>query len=212
MIQDYSKFINDCLEKSKTEHLPKEITKISDDTKPHSMSTHRTQALLNNLCSFGDARYLEIGILDGASYFAAAFENSGQFYGIDDWSKYGDRMQNIRKNILSFSTEKTQFHFFNEDSWKLDLSKIKHKINVFFYDGDHSKEAQEKYLKHFDEVLDEDVILIVDDFFNSGIKFSMEEATKKCIENSSFKVQFEKKLLEKHTWHEGFYIAHLKRI
>ena len=104
MIKDYSKFIEKCIDDSRNQicslandynspssgrpRKPAEkVRNLISDTKPHPMSTEITQNLLNNLCSFGDARYLEIVVLHGASYFAAAYKNAGHFYGIDDWSK-----------------------------------------------------------------------------------------------------------------------------
>jgi predicted O-methyltransferase YrrM len=236
MIKDYSKFIEKCIDDSRNQicslandynspssgrpRKPAEkVRNLISDTKPHPMSTEITQNLLNNLCSFGDARYLEIGVLHGASYFAAAYKNAGHFYGIDDWSKYEDKRKHIEANIEIHSNDATKFHFFNEDCWNLDLSKVKHKINVFFYDGDHSKGSQERYLKHFDSILDDEIILIVDDYFNTGLDFSMKDSTKRCIEKSSFEIVCEYELQNKprtpsrvdNTWHEGFYVAHLKR-
>ena len=233
MIKDYSKFIEKCIADSLNEisgiskvesHKAsgKQAEKVRDligNTKPHPMSTRITQNLLNNLCSFGNARYLEIGVLHGASYFAAAFNNTGHFYGIDNWSKYADKRKHIEANIERHSSENTKFYFFNEDCWNLNLSKVKHKINVFFYDGDHSKDSQERYLKHFNSILDDEIILIVDDYFNTGLDFSMKDSTKHCIEKSSFEIVCEYELQNKprtpsrvdNTWHEGFYLAHLKR-
>lgn len=217
MIKNYSTHIKKCIDETQNGlsliHDPS-ILELSRKTYPHPMSTAATQSLINKLCSLKTlpltqqyAKYLEVGVLNGASYFAAAHNNSGCFYGIDNWSTYGDRQEHIEKNIKKYSSENTKFCFFNEDSWELDLSRIKHKINIFFYDGDHSRQAQEIYLKHFDKILDDELILIVDDFLALDY---MKKATEKCIKNSSFELAFDFELTGQE-WHNGLYLAHLKR-
>ncbi len=146
MIKDYSKFIEKCIDDSRNNisgiskveshkasgKQAENVRDLTGGTKPHAMSTKITQNLLNNLCSFGDARYLEIGVLHGASYFAAAYKNAGHFYGIDDWSKYEDKRKHIEANIEIHSNDATKFYFFNEDCWNLDLSKVKHSFRLSY--------------------------------------------------------------------------------
>lgn len=184
-----------------------DIKDLSHSTMPHPMSTINTQSLINKLCNLTNTHYLEVGVLRGASYFAAAHNNKGTYYGVDNWSKYANNQELIENNIEKFKSTERNFVFFNEDSWTLDLKKITNKINVFFYDGDHSYESQEKILRHFNDVLDDDIILIVDDYSMSTVS----DATEAAIKNSSFEVMTQHELHEGRTWHNGIYIAHLRR-
>ena len=216
-----------------------EILVLSSKTYPHPMSTIYTQSLINQLCNMPDTRYLEVGILRGASYFAAAYNNNGTYYGVDNWSKYGRIVELIHDDIPEddpdhvtyesnlgivlgyierYKSENREFIYFNEDAWELDLSQFEHKINVFFYDGDHSFESQEKILRHFDSILDDEIILIVDDYYSPEIGEIVREATAKAIENSKFSLVYDCELLNEdeknkniNKWHNGLYIAHLKR-
>lgn len=188
-----------------------DILRLSQSTKPHPMSTINTQSLINKLCRLPDTHYLEVGVLRGASYFAAAHNNEGTYYGVDNWSKYDNNQSLIESNIEKFGSSKRKFIFFNEDSWGLDLEKFGNKINVFFYDGDHSYESQEKILRHFDPILDDEIILLVDDFSAGEVGKIVKSATKDAINNSTFAVVSEHELHEGRSWHNGIYVAHLRR-
>jgi len=188
-----------------------DVLSLSKSTKPHPMSTINTQSLINKLCNLPDTCYLEVGILRGASYFAAACNNSGVYYGVDNWSKYANNEGLIKENIEKYKSEEREFVFFNEDSWDLDLEKFNSKVNVFFYDGDHSYESQERILRHFDEILDDEIILIVDDYSSGEVGKIVKDATAAAIDNSSFTCVFERELYEGTKWHNGIYIAHLRR-
>jgi len=188
-----------------------DILNLSRSTKPHPMSTINTQSLINKLCRLPDTRYLEVGVLRGASYFAAAYNNKGVYYGVDNWSKYANNQELIESNIEKYETEDRSFVFFNENSWSLDLEKFNNKINVFFYDGDHSYESQEKILRHFDPILDDEIILLVDDFSAGEVGKIVKSATEAAIKNSSFELVSHRELHEGRKWHNGIYIAHLRR-
>jgi hypothetical protein len=183
------------------------ILNLSKYTWPHPMSTIHTQSLLNKLCTMDDVGYLEVGVHQGASYFAAAYNNSGAFYGVDNWSLYGIHQGLIERYIAKFQAHNRIFYFFNENSWSLDLNKFEHKINILFYDGDHSYESQRRVLKFFDKILDNEIILIVDDCAEEHIQ----KATEIGIQESNFKIISDYKLLDNKKWHNGLYVAHLKR-
>ena len=216
---NFTEHIRTCVNKAikNIKILNGDIMKLNHQTVPHPMSTRNSQFLLNLICKLPNkkkTKYLEIGVLRGASYFAAAYNNTGVFYGIDNWSRYfqEDSEENINKNIEKYSSSDRKFVFFVEDCWELDLKKIKDKINVFFYDGDHSYESHSKILTHYDSVLDDDIILIVDDYYHPGnVGENIQNATEEAIKNSNFKKVTEF-FIEKHIdWHNGFCITHLRR-
>ena len=188
------------------------IINLSLSTYPHQMSTVHTQSLLNKICSIENPRYLEIGVLNGASYFAAASNNDGVYYGVDNWSKYGNRQDSIKSSIEKYQNENRKFVFINHDQWTFDLSLIEDKINVFFYDGDHSFEGQSKILNHFDKILDDQIILIVDDYCAEGLR--LPEATHQAIQNSNFNLISSWVLddrIGRDGWWNGLFVGYLER-
>ena len=150
---NYTDHIKDCISKTKetikTNQIPDDnIVSLCTRTNPHPMSSPNSQYFLNLLCKLPKekkTKYFEVGVAWGASYFAAAHDNKGVFYGIDNWSKYGlpwgANLENIDTQIKRYSGKNRQFIFFEQDCWKLDLKEIEDKINIFFYDGDHSFES-----------------------------------------------------------------------
>ena len=217
----YTKHIEDAIKFATDEDNVITETSVLDLSKnswPHPMSTKHSQTLLNQLCKAKDnVNYLEVGILHGASYFAASFDNKGNFYGIDNWSKYKSSQKTIEDNIQKYSSNDRNYHFLNHDCWDLEFLRknINHKIDVFFYDGDHSYDSQSKVLTHFSEFLEDEIILIIDDYFCESIVKDVQGGTADTIKNSNFNIikEFTVKNKDKknNMWHNGFYIAHLKR-
>lgn len=242
----YTKCIEEAIEfASKKENLIEdtEIIKLLHFP-PHAMSTRHSQLLFNRLCSTlkDKTNYLEVGIFRGSSFFSAAYNNTGNFYGVDDFSKYcrnskkggkhsydteSKALNHINKYIKKLSSDNTKINFINHDCWDIEhlRNNLKDKIDIFFYDGDHSYESQSKILSHFSEFLADEIILIIDDYFCESIIKNVQDGTQHAIKNSDFNIVKEftlknKKLdknakyserQEANLWHNGFYIAHLKR-
>lgn len=205
-----------------------DVLNLSKNSWPHPMSTAHSQTLLNKLCKVkDDVNYLEVGVLHGASYFAASFDNSGNFYGIDNWSKYRSSQKTIEDHIKKYSDKDRNYCFLNHDCWDIEFLRknLNHKIDIFFYDGDHSYDSQSKVLTHFSEFLADEIILIIDDYFCEPIIQDVQGGTADTIKNSDFNVVKEFKIKNKelpstaskaerssaNLWHNGFYVAHLKR-
>lgn len=191
---------------------------LSTKTSPHRMSTQHTQTVINKICkSFGTVNYLEVGVLHGASYFAAAFGNEGTFYGIDNWSKYGNHQTHIEACVKKYESDKRKFKFINHDCWDSDfiLPKIENKIDVFFYDGSHEKDPQERSLSFFSPVLSDRVVFIVDDYEAVGKGVDVKSSTVAGIEKSPYAcVESFELLNDKSTgsrWHNGLFVGLLER-
>ncbi len=154
-------------EKSK---LPEEI---SSNAHLRGMSTSKIRHFLNNINSLPETNYLEIGCWQGSTLCSAVYGNLGEVYAIDHFVQCFDKYegQNVKdllfENLDKFSL-RDQVHFFNENCFELDLAKIPVKIDVYFYDGDHSDTAQEKALTYFKPVLADTFIYIVDDWRDRG--------------------------------------------
>src|SRR5688500_6696339 len=76
------------------------------------------------------------------------------------------------------NTSMLKFDFFEEDSFHMDLSKIKNPIELYFYDGLHTVEAQHKAISYFHPALTDEFVLIVDDWDLNKTKVGTHTAVK----------------------------------
>jgi len=134
------------------------------------MSSQKIRHFLNLICSsdiFLEKNYFEIGCASGSTYISSNFNsNLNSSYVCDLFleEKNGPDGKSIFlencMNYLGYIPE----NIFSEDCFKLDLNKLKHKINIYFYDGDHSIEAHEKSLTYFEDIFDDIVLVMIDDW------------------------------------------------
>ena len=115
-----------------------------------------------------DKNYLEIGCASGSTFISAMYKNDAVIkssYVCDMFTKnkndkFGKDifLENCLTHLGSIPT------LFDEDCFSLDLSKIKEKINVYFFDGPHGIEDHRKALTYFEDVFDDQVIVVIDDW------------------------------------------------
>lgn len=138
------------------------------------MSTPKVRHFLNNINSLPNTNYLEIGCWQGSTLCAAAYENPGEVFAIDyfvkDFSR--DNEGRVIKDLLFEHLDKfalrDRIHFFDEDCFEFNLAKIPVKIDVYFYDGEHSHQSQEKALTYYRPALADRFIFVVDDWRDRG--------------------------------------------
>jgi len=117
----------------------------------------------DNICSFPDARYLEIGTHSGASFISAVYNNPITYaYGIDNWSEFGGPKEEFYNNVAKYIPNYPYKHI-TADAFEVDTLSLP-KFNIYFYDGGHSVVDQEKAFTHFNSCLDGVFIAIVDDW------------------------------------------------
>ena len=176
------------------------------------MSSRKNKHLLNNLMNMPDVNYLEIGVHKGSTFISALYQNEvNSAYAIDNWSQFGNQASFFLEICKKFKVGK--FLFFDDDCFDVNLKKIKHTINVYFYDGYHSPEATKEALTYYYDILDDVFIYIVDDFNWSGVQEGTAEGIKEC----NLEVLYEQQLLTNKTsnedsWWNGIYVAVLKKI
>lgn len=152
-----------------------------------------TRHLLNNLCAQG-ADYLEIGTLMGASVVAAAFDNTGQCWAVDDFSQWpmvdgGGAFLHLQGNpryrqALGKPTRQVwmdhicgldlqeRVTLIEEDCFTFEPDFT---VDVFYYDGDHSAQGTERALRRFIPLLRPSVLLI-DDYRSPEVRLGVERA------------------------------------
>jgi len=182
-------------------------------------SSPRVKSLLNNIVNAPDVNYLEVGTFKGSTFVAALYKNEvNSAYAIDNWSEfneYGNIKNEFLENTQKFDLPK--FSFIEENCFNVDLSLIKHKINVFFFDGEHTYESHYNALKYYLPVLDDEFIFIVDDFdpYNESWA-AVEKGTRDSIRDLKLETIFEKHIQSNgrnadQSWWNGIYVAILKK-
>lgn len=165
--------------------LPPEISQ-----KPGA-SSQKIRHLLNNLCSIKDARYLNVGVFTGSSLWSAIFNNKLRVTGIDWWrngtaAKCDERefWKNLSEVVnLEDGSFNREINIVNQDCFTVDL---KNKYNIYLYDAEHSEDSQYKALTYFDKFLEDEFILLVDDFDDEFVK----SGTNKAIKDLNYNIQY----------------------
>ena len=144
------------------------------------LSSRKIRHFLNNVCSFEGAKYLNVGLASGSSFWSVIFENNVEAVGCDWFSVTTDKSTEIEfwkclSNAIRY--EKTvsdrNIQIYTKDSRLIDF---KTKFNVFFYDIVHTDEEQYNNIIHFDKYMENEYILIVDDYNEVGVKTGLERA------------------------------------
>ena len=173
----------------------------------------------NNLCSIEDARYLEIGLLEGSSFCAALFDNNISAVGIEDFGhtyhkKNKASKENCYSNVAKY-TGKNSVEILEKNCWDVTDSDIKgRKFNIYIYDGHHSQNSHSQSLEHYIDWLDDEFIYIVDDWNWKKVR----TGTNSGIENGGFEILHEKKAQlaegsggKSSRWHNGIAVFLLKK-
>lgn len=136
-------------------------SKINPETMAtlQGLSSPRVRHLLNNLAAQAHS-YLEVGCYLGGTLKAALHKNNHLYAAaIDNFSMSPQTRQQFFKN-----TDALKFDFFEEDSFSFDIRKIKQPIELYFFDGCHSVEAQYKAVSHFLPAMADEFVMVIDDW------------------------------------------------
>lgn len=179
------------------------------------MSSLKGRHLLNNLCSLENTKYLEIGVWRGSTLISALYKNHESLlkaYAIDNWSEYdGEGSQAAFQRNISLYLEKYPLQFFSGDSFEFNVKEsILEKINIYFYDGLHTKLAQELAYTYYDCILDDTFITIVDDWIWEEVR----EGTLNAFKKLNYKILFMTVLPGRHDrgeWWNGWLVAVIRK-
>jgi hypothetical protein len=172
-------------------------------------TSHKIKHYLNNLMELPNINYLEIGLWTGSTFIASLYKNNlNSVYAIDIKIKpeFDEITQKLNLNFIKFES----------DCFNFDLSNIKHKINVYFFDGEHTYEDQYKAIEYYYPILDDEFILLVDDWrMRNETSNYVEEGTRDAIKKLNLKILYEN-ISESfgndaNNWWNGFYTGILKK-
>ena len=192
---------------------------------PHvtGMTGTKTKVMLNNiLAGLEDVRYLEIGCHRGSTFIGAMYNNNHvKACAVDNSSQFGQHKQAFLKNCEDFLDNKTTINYYDVDCFSLKPDDFPSKFNVYFYDAEHTVEAQRKALTHYVDMMDDVFIYIVDDYGNLRSPAAL--GTSQGLVDSGLEVVYERFIskndiipdlagdLGEHGFWGGHYVAVLKK-
>ena len=177
------------------------------------MSSPKIRHLLNTLCSLPHTRYLEIGTFRGSTFIPALYNNQSTIdyaVGIDNWSEFGGPRHDFEKHLNQFlPTSSYSYEIYCQDCFAVDPALfIKAPINIYFYDGNHSAFSQEMAFVHYNDVLDDVFIALVDDWNEESAR----QGTLSSFTKLNYEILFEVYLPGPYTlWWNGLYIAVIRK-
>jgi|GEM_PF-1324102 len=149
---------------------------------PHSvissldgLSSRKVWHLLNNLAA-QSKNYLEVGLYKGSTLISALHGNDHlKAFGVDNFCMFPHK-----RHVFFSQTDpyKDKFTLFEQDCWTVDLTKLP-PIDLFFYDGDHSFEAQYKAIEYFYPAMADEFVYVCDDWNMKRVPNATFEAGKK---------------------------------
>lgn len=174
------------------------------------MSSPRNRHLLNNLLDFPDVNYLEIGVYTGSTFVSALYGNEANAaYAIDNWSQFSGHASSFEDNCKQYGIKHT---LIEGDCFQIDRSRIKEKINVYFYDGEHTDAATFSAINYYYDLLDDEFIFIVDDFD----WWTVEKGVRDSVSAHNLNTVYERVLKsngtnDNETWWNGIYVSILRK-
>lgn len=132
------------------------------------LSSAACRIFFNALCNRPGARYLEVGTYTGSSMIAATYKNPlNRAVGIDDWSLDPNARRKLFANLDLFKGDimcgRKDPEFIEEEAFGLPKDKLG-QFDIYFYDGHHSADSQEKGLTLFFNNLAPVSIVVIDDY------------------------------------------------
>ncbi|MFZ1743577.1 MAG: class I SAM-dependent methyltransferase [Pontixanthobacter sp.] len=179
------------------------------------MSGQRYRDLINTLIGLlPDARYLEVGSWAGSTATAALSGNMLTAVCIDNWSEFGGPRDAFLANTGRVITTAHKFRLIESDFRKVDYGDLG-SFNVFLFDGPHSEEDQYDGVVIAAPALDNEFILIVDDWNWRAGRLGTFRAIRDCNWSIEVAIEIRTTLDESHAkvsdsasdWHNGYFIA-----
>jgi len=173
--------------------------------------------LLNNLGSLA-SHYLEHGVHKGGSFCSTVFQNqlltatAVDCFASDLTNQVDPAEPIFLENANKFLHPGTTFKLIKSDSFAVSPEQIENKIDLYYFDGDHSYASQRKALTHFINSMDEEFIYVVDDFMLPEVA----QGTIDGIQDGGYEVLYERNLVTNHeydneSWWRGFGVFLLKK-
>ncbi len=182
------------------------------------ITSNRTKQLLNLLGRISTS-YLEVGVLNGATFCSTILNNTLSAYAVDHWqnkTQAANGSTNIKTDKQTFINNARQYKgnskikLFDCNFLQVDKSQIDY-IDFMFYDADHSAMMTQLAVKYFAEKFVDDTILVFDDANFDGVV----EGARKGIQDAGLKIVYQKVVLneieDSDQWWNGLYITLVRK-
>ncbi len=191
---------------------------IKLDKTVEGITSNRTRQLLNALGKISSS-YLEIGVLNGGTFCSVLSGNILKAYAVDHWkdeTQAADGSTNIEASKQTFIENVKRFKgsntikLFDSNFLNVDRSEID-KVDMFFYDADHSHDMTSAAVKYFSDKFTDQAILIFDDANFDGVVSGAKEG----MLQAGLEVIYEKLILndleDPDQWWNGMYICVIRK-
>jgi len=178
----------------------------------HGLSSDKVRRLLHWLCKPEGANYLEIGTHTGSTLIPALWGNPHvQATCIDLWTCEGAQGDTHRHHLEANLAEHLpgrEVNIIEDDMFTLDLGRVPANVNVYFFDGPHTREGQYQAFARYDPVFADRFVALVDDWNWAEPR----EETRRAFEDLGYRVEAEWELVARFTrdeeeWWNGLFVA-----
>jgi hypothetical protein len=134
------------------------------------MTSPRVRKLLNLLVGLlpPEEIYLEVGSWKGATLISALLDHpSAQAFACDNWSQFQEHGAEpiFFSNLEKYKPRLPNYTILKQDCFTIPANPpFKKPIGIFFYDGDHSYDAQFKAITLFAPFLSRRCVVLIDDW------------------------------------------------
>ena len=128
------------------------------------MSGKKFRFFINNLVEKIDApRYLEVGSWKGSTFCSAIHKNTVTAVAIDNWTQFDGPIGEFFLNVSKHCSLQTKISILTTDFRAVNFALLG-SFNIYFFDGPHSEQDQYDGVALALDALDDEFILIVDDW------------------------------------------------
>ena len=188
-------------------------------TDVRGMTGEYIRLILNELVAKSEV-YLEAGLYCGLSFTSAMYKNNhiSRAIAIDSWAEFTNHGRiNPRKEFLEavkkYYPNEVPLSLIESDHWQ--VTSLPAKPDLYYYDGDHSEQSQERALTHFGKMCADEFIYCCDDWNWEKVR----KGTRKGLEQFEVVNEWEKILTPERGrtdttdkyWWNGFYVALLRQ-
>jgi hypothetical protein len=185
------------------------------------LSSNKIRHFLNNLCSYSNSIYLELGCYTGSTFYAALESNPIRAFAVDNYQDKDIKpfrddifLPDVKDPAVEFLSlfKNPRWSFSNKNIKDLSDKDICDKPNIIFYDAGHEYWEQYENIKSILPLVQNKFTLILDDANFDGVVQSISD----IIKEENLKVLFERKILttipeDENSWWNGIYILVLEK-
>lgn len=182
-----------------------------------ALSSLRLRHLMNQLGSIS-THYLEHGPHKGGLFCSTIFGNDNLISATavdcyaSDFSSGDEAKPQFLKNVSDLKPDNLDFELIHKMSFDVLPEEIRHPIDLYLFDADHSEDSQCRALTHFLPSMADEFIFCVDDYSWEDVR----NGTQRGIKESGVEILFEKELITDHeydndSYWDGYYVALLKK-